>query len=547
MQTIKKWSLNNLSLHTIRKKLDDFDDGDLLKKASERLGFDIDSKGNIVSIPTYFYRVNGIIGEEDEFYDRIFSLNEKLSRLGKLYLKFDHGLNKKLDNDTINTIQKEWAILEKRGPINTSNIIRALEKCAAIKRFTDTKHNLIVTNALTRLFDTYFEFHKGNARPQEVKNILIHLVFWINLYLEPILQAFDFAGTTPKILYYGTISKREAYFLYFFGFIGGDVIYLNSNAKCPFTEIDPENKLSSHTTATRFLPLKPFPTERKHNIIKTEAFVAGEELRETLHSEDSMFYRPWQLINYKIRSLTLRSTYEEIAILAQEQSIMRNGWEVGHGEVTIPNFFAKILGVHDDINRYYQEINDLRKLPKTQFFESLPICKPVTRLLKSEYYSVSKRGVIDIEHLLNATFWPYNHLQIHVQRLIANCINDFCQLKGIKRQRKYGVDEQKIVIFTTMLSLDSQLLQLIQMFDYPRQIPKCIIYNNETSGELIFEDSVLIYFFSKVGMDVLVYNPAGHNDIEIYIDESAYNIHHLSNVAFDLPLKSISIFGKFIK
>jgi hypothetical protein len=547
MQTIKKWSLNNHSLHTIRKKLDDFDDSDLLKKASGRLGFDIDTKGNIVTIPTYFYRVNGIIGEEDEFYDRIFSLNEKLSRLGKLYLKFDRGLNKKLDNATINTIQKEWVILEKRGPINTSNIIRAIEKCAAIRRFTDTKHTLIVTNALRRLFDTYFEFHKENARPQEIKNILIYLIFWINLYLEPILQAFDFAGTTPKLLYYGNISKREAYFLYFFGFIGGDVIYLNSNAKCPFTEIDPENKLSSHTSTTRFLPLQPFPSERKHNVIETEAFVAGEELRETLHSEDSMFYRPWQLINYKIRSLTLRSTYEEIGILAQEQSIMRNGWEVGHGEVTIPNFFAKILGVHEDINRYYQEINELKKLPKTQFFESLPICKPVTRLLKAEYYSVSKRGVIDIDHLLNATFWPYNHLQIHVQKLIANCIIDFCQLKGIKRQRKYGVDEQKIVIFTTMLSLDSQLLQLIQMFDYPRQVPKCIIYNNETSGELIFEDSVLIYFFSKVGMDVLVYNPAGHNDIEIYIDESAYNIHHLSNVAFDLPLKSISIFGKFIK
>lgn len=547
MQTIKKWSLNNHSVDTIRKKIDDFDDGDFLKKAPDRIGFDVNKKDNTITVPTYFYRVNGVIGEEDDFYDRVFSINEKFTRLNKLYLRFDKGLNKRLDNATIDMVQKEWAILEKLGPIDTKNIIAALEKSGAIKRFTDAKHHQLVIRGITKLFDTYFEFHAGNVRVQEIKNILIHIVFWVNQYIEPVLQEFDFAGIPPKILYYGSISKREAYFLYFFGFIGGDVIYINSDAKCPFTEIDPAHKLSNHSTSVRFLPLRPFPIERIKSVVETAAYAAGEELRETLHSEDSMFYRPWQLIDYKVRSLTMRSTYEEIGILTGEQSIMRNGWEVGHGEVTIPNFFVKVIGVHDDINKYYHEINELKKLPKTQFFESLPICKPVTKLMKVEYYAVSNRSVIDVERLLNAGFWPYKHLQMHVQKLIANCMVDVCQLKGIKRNKRYGVDEQKIVIFTTMLSLDNSSLQLLQMFDYPRQVPKCIIYNNEINGELIFEDSVLIYFFSKVGMDVIVYNPAGHNDIEIYLNETDFNSHHLSNVAFNLPLKSISIFGKYIK
>ncbi len=545
MQSIKKWSLNNRTLQTTRAKIDNFDDDNLFKKALERRGFFNDD--NEVTIPVYFYRVNGVIGDEDDFYDRIFTLNDKLKHYNNLYLKFENGLNKKIDNTTIDKIQTEWVILEKRGLIDTAHIIKAIEKSNAIKRFTDSKHNKLIIDGLTSFFNKYFEIHKTNLRNQEVKNILVHIVFWINIYLEPVLREFDYAGITPKALYYGPISKREAYFLYFLGYIGSDVIYVNSESKSPFEEIDPEHQLSQQAETSRFLPLKPFPTERIKNIVTTEAYSAGEELRDTLHSEDSMFYKPWQLINYHVRPLTLRSTYEEISILAKEQSIMRNGWEVGQGVVTIPNFFAKVLGVHENHDKYYDDINELKKLPKTLFIDSLPICSKINKLKKIEFYAVSKNYDIDVERLLVADFWPYKHLQKHVQKLIAECTKDFCNMKGIKRNKKYGVDEQRIIIFTVMLSIGNDILQLLQMFDYPRQVPKCIIYNNEINGELIFEDSILIYFLSRVGMDVVIFNPAGHNDIEIYIDESAYNLHHLSSVAFNLPFKSFSIFGKYIK
>ena len=48
-------------------------------------------------------------------------------------------------------------------------------------------------------------------------------------------------------------------------------------------------------------------------------------------------------------------------------------------------------------------------------------------------------------------------------------------------------------------------------------------------------------------MDVIVYNPAGHNDIEIYIDDSMFNKHHLEEIAFNLPFKTFAVFGKYIK
>jgi len=545
MQTIKRWSLNDHKLLTIKAKLDDFDENLIHKKTAERIGFR--HTDTTVSIPTFFYRINGVIGEEDTFYDRIFNLDEKLKRHGKLYVRVEKGFDRRVDNDTIDKIQKEWQRLEVRGPIDPQNIVRAVELADCLKRFTDKKHHSLVLNSLRLFFEDYFQLN-SSIKNHEIKNILIHIVHWVNKYVELFLRDFDFASINPKVLYYGPINKREGYFLLFLSRLGCDIITINTESDAPFDKIDPNNTLSQCANAMRQLPLRPFPTERISSAMQTQAFAASEELREHLHSDDSMFYRPWQLVDYSVRAMRLISTYDEIGILAKEQAVMRHGWEVEHGTVTIPSFFSKVIGVRKDHNQYYHEINNLKKLPKTHFYDSLPLCKKVTKLLKVEYYSVcGKDGQVDTNQLINAGFWPYKHLQQHVQKLIAAAVRDFCAFKGIKRQKKYGVDEQRLIIFTTLMSVDNEALQLLQLFDYPREVPKCIIYNNEDNGELIFEDSILIYFYSSVGMDVIVYNPAGHNDIEIYIDDSMFNKHHLEEIAFNLPFKTFAVFGKYIK
>lgn len=546
MQTIERWSLNNHKLFTIKSKIDSFDNNQLFKSGPERPGFKINNTS--VTLPTFFYRVNGVIGEEDDFYDRIFSLNEKLERYKNLYLHIENGFNKVIDNEYIDRIQTEWDKLEERRQINPDNIIKAVEFSNSIKKFTDPSHKEHVLSSLKIFLEDYFNLKKDAIKNHEIKNILIHIIFWTNHYVEKLLRDFDFAGINPKILVYGTVNKREAYFLFFLNYMGADIICINTESSAPFDTIDPENKLSECANAIRQLPLRAFPKERIKSRMQTQAFSASEELRETLHSDDSMFYRPWQLIDYAVSSVKLISTYDEIGILAKEQALMRYGWEVGYGSVTIPSFFAKVLGVSKDINHYFSEINALRKLPKTLFFDSLPISKIVTKLLKVEYYSVcGNDNQIDTNRLINAAFWPYKHLQKHVQKLIASTVRDFCNFKGILRQKKYGVDEQRLVIFTSMMTLDEKILQLVQMFDYPKEVPKCIIYNNELNGELIFEDSILIYFLSSVGIDVFIFNPAGHNDIEIFIDESMFNRHHLEEIAFNLSFKSFSLFGKYIR
>ena len=180
MQTIKRWSLNDHKLLTVRAKQEDFDDNVILKKTTERLGFK--NTDTSVSIPTYFYRVNGVIGDEDTFYDRLFNLDEKLKRNGNLYTLVDKGFDRRVPNDIIDKVQKEWQRLEGRGPIDAANIVRAIELANALKHFTDRKHHNLILNSLRLFFEDYFQLNK-TVNNHEIKNILIHIVFCINKYV----------------------------------------------------------------------------------------------------------------------------------------------------------------------------------------------------------------------------------------------------------------------------------------------------------------------------------------------------------------------------
>ena len=48
----------------------------------------------------------------------------------------------------------------------------------------------------------------------------------------------------------------------------------------------------------------------------------------------------------------------------------------------------------------------------------------------------------------------------------------------------YNVDNQptrdfQVDIFSVLVNLDKSILQLLQSFDYPEEVPKIVIYNNE--------------------------------------------------------------------
>jgi len=91
----------------------------------------------------------------------------------------------------------------------------------------------------------------------------------------------------------------------------------------------------------------------------------------------------------------------------------------------------------------------------------------------------------------------------------------------------------------TILTMDDSLLKLIEVFDYPQEVPKVIVYDNqkETFNET---DTILLAYFNIIGLDVVIFTPTNYKTIEQYIKPSLFDLHQLPLVKYDLALPALN-------
>lgn len=309
--------------------------------------------------------------------------------------------------------------------------------------------------------------------------------------------------------------------------------------------------------------------------VETDAYKADSEIREKIYSEDSFCYKPWQFSDYEVAACTLKTTYEEISIWSRQQAMFRPGFKAEDGKVFVPNLFAKISGVHSSIKQYRKEMKVLKKQANTLFFYYFPLFRVrPSRLTNRSYYSVlDASGHIDKTKLIGSQFWKYRYLRSSLQNSIAERIIDFCNLTKFKNfdawnnmarnnimdgitsflktfdinlnlsQNNNGLDAAKIKVFNILNEIEDPFCNLLMKFDYSADVPKIIVYNNGSKySKITFADAVKLLFMSSMGVDVIIYNPAGYNDIEDYIREEHYDIHRLEEIAFNLPYSGWTLF-----
>lgn len=540
MNNLNKWELNTRKIAIKQYPGEPFIN--LLVKNESKAGFDYSDDS--VIIPTVFQRYIGVDGDEALHYGKLYDLHNSLLVLKDKYLFIDKGLDKKLDNSLVSKLQGHWQDLETRGQISAASIINNVIS-PYLSAYKDLRQKDQAVDKIKTVIEFYLDLF-GTGKLYELKNIIFHLLHWHNLYLPKLFNNYDYLDINPKILFYGKISKREVYFLHLLYQMGVDIFYFNSAEDRFFTDLDKNNKISQLIEFPRRLEEKPFPLEKSISTISTEAQKATEELRETLHSDDSFFFKPWQFISYELNSKVMHSTYEEIAIFAKEEAKMRTGWNAGQGRVTLSNFFTLVKGIHKDEKRYWKELNELISLDMTLFIDSLPVLVSSNELRKKEYYeTLNSEHVLDQEKLLKSGFWPYKRYPDHVQKFISSKMVLLCQLKGIKRDKSIPIEIQKIKVFNLLMNIPEKCLQLLQQFDFPAYVPKVVVYNNEQNGDMTLEDATLFYFMASSGIDTFIFNPSGHNDVETYLDDDCFDKHHLEKLAFNLAYKSRSLLGRF--
>ena len=117
------------------------------------------------------------------------------------------------------------------------------------------------------------------------------------------------------------------------------------------------------------LPMDSFPVEPAQVRVSTAAYQAERDL-DSLMYQDSGMYRNQQY--GKAEAVTLRTMYEEIPILWDQELKYRPSFSVVDQTVTMPVLLEKICGVKDgQTNAYWLELKKL-VTPDTLVVRSVP-------------------------------------------------------------------------------------------------------------------------------------------------------------------------------
>ncbi|EPY2302639.1 YceG family protein [Clostridium sporogenes] len=528
---------------------------DILLPLNKRNGF---IKSNSPIVPTYFYRYIGMTKNQDEYYNNLYKLDKNLSDLGDLYLRFISAIPFNTDHELIKKTANLWGNLD---PFNDKKKIFLLSSIKLVKALPLSSNALIqdsINEGFNYIFDLYIK-NTQNINATKIKNFTLKMLTWINKFIPKLFKNVDYNKNeindifNPKIIYYGNIKSHEIYFLIFLSKIGCDILYINSHSDGAFLEIDKENTYSNIIELDSKSPLKDFPKGEVISRTETIAFKASNEIEEIIYDEESGLYKPWQFENYNVEPVTLKTTYDELKILWDEESRMRTGFKIENGTIYIPNIFAKISGVTEDINIYWKDLSYFKSKGTNLFISNLPFTE--INYSKQDLYRLSyflnKDGFINEDSLIKSEFYKFSYLKTSLQKTIIKKINDIFELPLFKKE---VTKEFKLKILMTILNIDKNLIELLQSFDFPFKIPKLIIYSKDENG-FSDEDSIIITFLNLIGFDILIITPTGYNNIENQIPNKFYDIHQFEKINLNLELpnlnninkKKFSFFSKLFK
>ncbi|HEY9060524.1 MAG TPA: YceG family protein [Pseudobacteroides sp.] len=231
---------------------------DITTPLANRKGF---SKGASTVIPVYCYRSIGVSDPNEDYYKKLADLDNKLSGLGHMYLRFTENIPILIENDISIEINKLWqdSFLHITA---TENLISVCNIPALLPDISIGPLGNALQNGLIDIINLYKK-NSPSVTSTILKNLYIKLICWLKKFACPTFRNIDFQKTeyNPKIIYYGNIKEHEVYFILLLSKLGADVLYINTLTDGKFGEVDNGNAHSALIKLARTEELKSFPAK----------------------------------------------------------------------------------------------------------------------------------------------------------------------------------------------------------------------------------------------------------------------------------------------
>lgn len=450
------------------------------------------------------------VDQLEVYQNRLYTLKQELKQKAKPFLIIEQNM----ENPTI----EESNILRLTRYENQKDMLQQLSEKMMLLG------NTILQSLFQRAFFTVMKQYEEQSI-SKIYNTALKLICWFNRYSSVLFGKFDYEQI-PLFLYYGKINKNQALFLNMLSYLPVDVLYISPKKEhhSVFEEIENNGIVIELKNDSEMFC---FPQKAIKIKQATTAYQAERELDNILY-EDTGLYKQRQFIYSQ--AVTLKTTYEEISILWKEEAKYRPNFEIKNNIVTIPNIFAKINGVKEgDISKYFKSIAELLT-ENTIFIKNFPYIAKV-RCSPSFGGSFLNKNKIDIEAVKKHSSYRYDFLNLETQNSILQKAQEMLNLKWIEAE---GVDVEKVILYI-ILNLDRITLQMIQQFDFTREIPKVVVVSvNENMATL--EDAIYLLYLNLIGFDIVVFTPTGYRNIDKYISKRAFEEYEIGEYLFQMEI-----------
>lgn len=366
---------------------------------------------------------------------------------------------------------------------------------------------------------------------QKLTNKAVYLLCWLRRYQQELFSDWNMPDISVFILFGQCATETEALFLKMLSKLPVDVLILipDLNASCCLN--DPSLLELKYSNS---LGVDSFPVEQSQMRVNTAAYQAEREL-DILMYQDTGMYRNKQYS--KAETVVLRTMYEEISILWDQELKYRPNFATFNDVVTMPVLLEKVCGVKNGHAVGYWL--DIKKLitPDTIIVKTIPwISTQANNPIKPYATQFLQNKRIQKSKIKNHKAYQYGILREEIQDYLLDKLQMLLDQKMIKGTYENGTE---YTIISTVLNINKDLLRMIQKFDFTKKNPKLIFI---ITGEkvLTLEDSIMVAFLSLVGFDVLFFVPTGYQCIERYFNSRLINEHQIGDYLYDLSVPNFN-------
>ena len=477
--------------------------------------------------------ISGVHFHEEDYLNELFDFihdKKTLHLIGKDFL------NKQINNAHFQSIQKIMNIHQEQK-LSVNRFVAFLDGEMLLPKSNQPVIHRNIRKSFIEILKIFEANSPNGLGNPDLRRILVDLVKWSTNHLSE-LKNISKIEDLPKFLWFGSATLSQQYFLLFLYKLGIDCLIYDSEKNGSFIGLENVPKIELDQAKQL-----EFPNERVQRAT-TVAFRAAREIDTMLQTDESVFFRPWALREHSVQSLTLKTTYDEMFIMSRAESFIRPNFKVQNQVVTIPVVFGKIMGVSKNRKEYWDRFHELKDHENSYLINQFPILNETSADFRMHYKNaLTNKNKLAKEKLFRGNYWTnFVRLPQNVQNTIAEGLIETVESSNLVTRLGNETEEDiKIYIFKQVTRLPQEIVRMIQKFDFSKEVPKIVLYINEKTGFLSRADAVLLLFLNKIGFDIFIYNPTGHNDIEQYIATELYDIHWLDDMVFDLEIKDNSI------